>query len=161
MEITPEIRDMLNETKETLSGYKRRHFMAQVVETMLDGSPMRAEKELGWNRVTVGKALDELRRKGRRVEQPLPETDSEGPHPEAPDELGGHLDVLTVRRALATLSPIDRAVLTLVDLEGWPMAEAAKMLGLTYVAIKLRASRARRKLAGVIREGGLTEPTAG
>ena len=61
MGITPGIRDMLNETKETLSGYKCRHFMAQVVETMLDGSPMRAEKELGWNRVTLGKALDELR----------------------------------------------------------------------------------------------------
>ena len=61
MEITPGIRDMLNETKESLSGYKCRHFMAQVVETMLDGSPMRAEKELGWNRVTLGKALDELR----------------------------------------------------------------------------------------------------
>ena len=61
MEITPEIRDMVNETRENLSGYKRRHFMAQVVETMLDGSPMRAEKELGWNRVTLGKALDELR----------------------------------------------------------------------------------------------------
>ena len=40
MEITPEIRDMLNETRENLSGYNRRHFMAQVVETMLDGSPM-------------------------------------------------------------------------------------------------------------------------
>ena len=109
-----------------------------------------------WLRAIVArKALDELRRKGRRVEQPLPDADGEGPHPEAPDELGGHLDVLTVRNALATLSATDRAVLTLVDLEGWPMAEAAKLLGLTYVAIKLRASRARRKLAGVIRQGNL------
>lgn len=61
MEITPEIRAMLNETKDNLSGYKCRHFMAQVVETMLDGSPTRAEKELGWNRVTLSKALKELR----------------------------------------------------------------------------------------------------
>jgi hypothetical protein len=61
MEITPEIQEMLNETRESLNGYSRRHFMAQVVETMLDGSPMRAEKELGWNRVTLAKALDELR----------------------------------------------------------------------------------------------------
>ena len=61
MEITPEIRDMLNETRASLNGYSRRHFMAQVVETMLDSSPMRAEKELGWNRVTLAKALDELR----------------------------------------------------------------------------------------------------
>lgn len=61
MEITLEIRDMLNETREHLSGYKRRHFMARVVETMLDSSPMRAEKELGWNRVTLAKAFEELR----------------------------------------------------------------------------------------------------
>ena len=47
MEITAELRETLNETKGNLSGYKRRHFMAQVTETMLDGSPMRAEKELG------------------------------------------------------------------------------------------------------------------
>jgi DNA-directed RNA polymerase specialized sigma24 family protein len=73
--------------------------------------------------IAARKALDELRRKGRRVEQPLPDTDGEGPHPEAPDELGGHLDVLTVRNALATLSATDRAVLTLVDLEGWPMGD--------------------------------------
>jgi RNA polymerase sigma-70 factor (ECF subfamily) len=104
--------------------------------------------------IAARKALDELRRKRRRVEQPLPETDGEGLQLEAADDLRGHLDVLTVRKALATLSPTDRAVLTLVDLEGWPMAEAAKILGLTYVAIKLRASRARRKLAKLIREDG-------
>ena len=61
MEITPDIREMLSETRDNLSGYKCRHFMAQVVETMLDGSPTRAEKELGWNRVTLFKALKELR----------------------------------------------------------------------------------------------------
>lgn len=61
MEITPGIREMLNETRGNLSGYKRRHFMAQAVESMLNGSPMRAEKELGWNRNTLSKALDEYR----------------------------------------------------------------------------------------------------
>jgi len=61
MEITPEIREMLNETRANLSGYARRHFMAQVVESMLGSSPMRAEKELGWNRKTLAKALDEYR----------------------------------------------------------------------------------------------------
>ena len=60
MELTPEIRETLNETKASLSGYKRRHFMAKVVQTMLCGSPTRAEKELGWNRVTLSKALKEL-----------------------------------------------------------------------------------------------------
>ncbi len=47
MEITSEIRAMLNETRERLSGYERRHFMAQIVETMLGGSPTQAEKQLG------------------------------------------------------------------------------------------------------------------
>lgn len=61
MELTPEIRETLNETKVSLSGYKRRHFMAKVVQTMFCGSPRKAEKELGWNRVTLFKALKELK----------------------------------------------------------------------------------------------------
>ena len=61
--------------------------------------------------------------------------------------------MIAVRQALAQLSATDRAVLTLVDLEGRSMAEAAEALGLTRVAIRLRAVRARRKLARVIREG--------
>ena len=83
MEITRDIREMLNETRANLNGYKRRHFMAQVVETMLGSSPMRAEKELGWSRKTLSKALDEYRggfcyidryhQRGRkRVEEHLP-----------------------------------------------------------------------------------------
>jgi len=58
--MTPEIREVLNETQASLSGYKRRHFMAQIVQTMFAGSPMKAHKELGWNRVTLAKALKEL-----------------------------------------------------------------------------------------------------
>lgn len=61
MGLTPGIVETLNETRASLSGYKRRHFMAKVVETMLSGSPTRAEKELGWNRVTLAKALKELK----------------------------------------------------------------------------------------------------
>ena len=70
----------------------------------------------------------------------------------AVERLEGRMDVLTLRKAVATLSASDRAVLTLVDLEGWPLKEAAGILGLTYVAVKLPASRARRKLAGVLRD---------
>lgn len=101
--------------------------------------------------ITARKALDALRRTARRAEDPLPEADGEGRQPEAPDELGGRLDVLTVREALRTLSPTDRAVLTLVDLEGRSMAETAEALGLTRVATKLRASRARKKLARLLK----------
>lgn len=98
--------------------------------------------------IAARKALDSLRRTGRRQEQELPE-DREGESELSAGESseGARLEVLTVRRGLALLSPSDRAVLTLVDLEGFSMAEAARMLGLTRVAIKLRAVRARRKLA--------------
>jgi hypothetical protein len=61
MKLTPELRETLNETKATLSGYKRRHFMAKIVETVFAGSPMKAHKELGWNRMTMSKALKELK----------------------------------------------------------------------------------------------------
>jgi RNA polymerase sigma-70 factor (ECF subfamily) len=107
--------------------------------------------------ITARKALDALRRTGRRAEDPLPEADGEGRQLEAPDELGGRLDVLTVREALRTLSPKDRAVLTLVDLEGRSMAETAAALGLTRVATKLRASRARKKLARLLRGQSRTQ----
>lgn len=59
MEITAEIRVWINETKASLKGYQRRHFMAETVKTMCKGSPMIAERELGWNRGTISKALEE------------------------------------------------------------------------------------------------------
>ena len=98
--------------------------------------------------IAARKALDSMRRTGRRQEQALPEEqegEAEVAAAESPEQ--ARLDVMTVRRGLQLLSASDRAVLTLVDLEGFSRAEAARMLGLTRVAIKLRAVRARRKLA--------------
>ncbi len=60
MEMTNEIRELLNETRENLSGYARRHFMAQTVKTMCDGNGRKAARELGWNRETIRKGLEEL-----------------------------------------------------------------------------------------------------
>lgn len=100
--------------------------------------------------ITVRKALDWLRRARRRGEQSWGEVTESGFEPATGDDADGTLDLLTLRRGLAQLSPTDRAVLTLVDLEGLSMAEAAQALGLTRVAAKLRASRARRKLARLL-----------
>ncbi len=88
--------------------------------------------------ITVRKALDFGRRSVRRAEQPLAHA----------AEAGSALpsDVIAVRRALARLTALDRAVLTLVDLEGFSMAEAAFAIGSTTVAVKWRAVRARRRL---------------
>ena len=61
MEISQGLKETLNETRANLSGYQRRHFMAQIVEHMLDGNQTQAEMKLGWNRKTLRKALSELR----------------------------------------------------------------------------------------------------
>lgn len=60
MEVSDEFKEALNETQATLSGYERRHFMAKIVETVFGGKPSHAERELGWNRTTLRKALAEL-----------------------------------------------------------------------------------------------------
>jgi len=103
--------------------------------------------------ITVRKALDWLRRAARRREQPLPEPENDAAQPMAADRAGELLEVLTVRKCLARLKPIDRAILVLADLEGRTMQEVAQLLGLTRVAVKLRASRARRRLAAAVGTG--------
>jgi RNA polymerase sigma-70 factor, ECF subfamily len=91
--------------------------------------------------IAARKALDAARAAKRRGEDALVEIAQRDASPS---------DVIAVRQALARLSPADRAVLVLVDLEGRSMAEAAAALGTTHVAARLRAMRARRKLATLL-----------
>jgi RNA polymerase sigma-70 factor (ECF subfamily) len=53
--------------------------------------------------------------------------------------------------ALARLSPENRAVLTLVHLDGYSVREAADMLGWSLVNVKVRAHRARKALRELLR----------
>ena len=88
--------------------------------------------------IAVRKALDGRRRSRRLAEESLPE-----------EERGAAADPasrLALERAFAALSAPDRAVLTLVEVEGFSMAEAARSLGTTTMAVKWRAVRARRRL---------------
>ena len=101
--------------------------------------------------ITVRKGLDWLRKNQRLAEQSLPEPDEAGPEPVAPGSSEDRADVLALRQALGELPAKDRAILLLADVEGRSMAEIAEILGSTRVAVKLRASRARRKLAGMLR----------
>ena len=99
--------------------------------------------------IVVRKALDAVRQISRRGERSLETTDGrhEGDGASGSDSATA---VLAVRRALAKLSPADRAVLILVDLEGLSMAEAAEALNSTTMAVKWRAVRARRRLRAAI-----------
>ena len=73
----------LTETARTLQGSQRRLFMARTAQLLGWGGPRRAERELGWNRHTIGKGLHELEsgivcldafslRGRRRAEERLP-----------------------------------------------------------------------------------------
>ena len=96
-----------------------------------------------WLRAIVArKALDGRRSFARRAEEHA----SDGAALQDPHDAEAPLAVVMVRRALARLGPKDRAVLTLVDLEGFSIAETAAALGSTRAAIKWRAVRARRRL---------------
>jgi RNA polymerase sigma-70 factor (ECF subfamily) len=53
--------------------------------------------------------------------------------------------------ALRQLSPENRAVLTLVHLDGYSVREAAELLGWSLVNVKVRAHRARQALRALLR----------
>ena len=55
-----------------------------------------------------------------------------------------------VMRALAYLSPADRAVIELVHLEERPVREAADLLGWSVANVKVRAHRSRKKLKKIL-----------
>lgn len=61
-------------------------------------------------------------------------------------ETGREDEYLVEFTVLDTLDPIDRAILYLADVVGLPLDTVASDLGLTSVAVRKRASRAREKL---------------
>lgn len=105
-------------------------------------------------------AMDFWRRKYRHPETPLGDlAGDDGDEPpiedlaayQAHQEASREEEARTLRRewlqaALDRLSPDDRAVITLVELEERSMEEAARELGCGLSAVKVRAFRARRRL---------------
>jgi Rhodopirellula transposase DDE domain len=61
MELTPALKKLLRTTAAALRGSARRLFMARTVQSLGPGGQRRAERELGWNRVTLRKGDHELR----------------------------------------------------------------------------------------------------
>lgn len=110
------------------------------------------------HRIVVNACLDRLRRRRSHPTVPLPD----GQRPSGPDSggaVGGvepaaptvdHDTVLTVRDALAQLPPEQRVAIALVDLEGFPVAEVAKLLDVPEGTIKSRCSRGRARLAALL-----------
>ena len=83
MELTAQVKEYLRGTADTLHGVDRRLFMARTVRVLGPQGQRRAERELGWNRVTLRKGMHELAtgircvdafclRGRKRVEEHLP-----------------------------------------------------------------------------------------
>ncbi len=60
VELTDALKALFIETANTLKGPERRRFMARTVQQLEPRGQRRAERELGWNRQTIRKALREL-----------------------------------------------------------------------------------------------------
>ncbi len=83
IQLTDALKSIFRETAQQLKGSERRQFMAKVVKSLGLGGQTQAEKELGWNRGTIRKGMQELtsgipikdafeRRGRKRVESKLP-----------------------------------------------------------------------------------------
>ena len=125
------------------------------------------------HRVVVNACLDRIRASRVRRADPLPEDLEEygdrGSHPASVDDATmdpADASVAAERRrivlgALAQLPPEQRAALVLVDMEGYPVADAAEMLDCAVGTVKSRCSRGRARLAdllGILAPGAAGDP---
>lgn len=112
------------------------------------------------HRVVVNACLDRLRAAKVRAADALPDdlddyagrgsvsTSDHGPGPHEVAE--AHEVRRHVLAALGTLPDEQRAALVLVDMEGYPVAEAAQILEVAVGTVKSRCSRGRARLADLL-----------
>jgi len=95
------------------------------------------------HRIVINKCTDQLRRD--RVRGTVHTTGA--PHPTTAGADAGVLTSVMVHRALAALSTEQRAAVTAVDLQGYSVADAARLLGIAEGTVKSRCARGRARLA--------------
>ncbi|MBZ9642811.1 RNA polymerase sigma factor SigM [Streptomyces sp. PSKA30] len=123
------------------------------------------------HRITVNACLDRARKAASRKTSPVDDTERLEqllePHESAsaPAERNDlHRQLL---EALGTLPPDQRAALVLVDMQGYPVAEAARMLDVPTGTVKSRCARGRARLLPLLTHlrpenaGRGEEPAAG
>lgn len=97
------------------------------------------------HRIVVNACLDLHRRRKRHPTTALPEDYHATPDPT--DRIGQRELAWELQRALSRLPEEQRAAVVLVDVEGWPIAEAARILEVPAGTVKSRCSRGRARLA--------------
>ena len=107
------------------------------------------------HRITVNACLDRARKAASRKTSPVDDTERLEqllePHESAsaPAERNDlHRELL---EALGTLPPDQRAALVLVDMQGYPVAEAASLLDVPTGTVKSRCARGRARLLPLLK----------
>ncbi len=142
---------------------------ADAVQDALISAYRRAETFRGtakvstWlHRIVVNACLDRLRAKKVRRTVPLPEDSADTGLPDRRDPIAEHTTRMTVLGALGQLPTDQRLAVTLVDLEGWSVDEAAEILECPPGTVKSRCHRGRARLYTLLRnhdgESGVPEP---
>jgi RNA polymerase sigma-70 factor, ECF subfamily len=109
------------------------------------------------HRIVVNACLDRIRRRQARPTVPLPETGPGEPVADG-DAMADRETRLVVGEALAALPEEQRVPIVLVDVEGYSVADTAKLLGIAEGTVKSRCARGRAKLAKTL--GHLRNPSA-
>ncbi|PSL01353.1 RNA polymerase ECF family sigma subunit [Haloactinopolyspora alba] len=110
------------------------------------------------HRIVVNACLDRVRHNAARPADPVAFDGSEvpgvTPSTMAVDDPAERTSMrLDLEQALATLPDEQRVPLVLVDVEGYPVADAAQMLDLPAGTVKSRCARARAKLLPLLAPG--------
>ena len=110
------------------------------------------------SQIAVNSCYDQLRRARRRPEQSLGDVNESEAHEFAAQLRAAPSDVETALvsrdlavKLLARLNPEDRLVLTLLDVEGFSVAEISGITNWSVSKVKVRAHRARAHLRRVMR----------
>jgi RNA polymerase sigma-70 factor (ECF subfamily) len=122
-------------------------------------SSFRAESQVTtWlHRIVVNACLDRVRRRQARPTVPLPETGPGEPVADG-DAMADRETRLVVGEALAALPEEQRVPIVLVDVDGYSVADTARLLGIAEGTVKSRCARGRAKLAKSL--GHLRNPGA-
>ncbi|MDG4857425.1 RNA polymerase sigma factor SigM [Streptomyces sp. T-3] len=107
------------------------------------------------HRITVNACLDRARKAASRKTSPVDDTERLEqllePHESASAPAERHDLHRELIEALGTLPPDQRAALVLVDMQGYPVAEAAAVLDVPTGTVKSRCARGRARLLPLLR----------
>ncbi|MEV8552386.1 RNA polymerase sigma factor SigM [Streptomyces glaucescens] len=113
------------------------------------------------HRITVNACLDRVRKAASRRTAPVDDAERLEqllePHESASEPAERNDLHRQLLEALGTLPPDQRAALVLVDMQGYPVAEAGRILGVPTGTVKSRCARGRARLLPLLthlRPGG-------